>query len=50
MQMTILAWLVLQLTDSPWLVALVGFFGMVPILVLGLVVGGYWPTGRIARL
>ena len=37
MQMTILGWLVLQLTDSPWLVALVGFFGMVPMLVLGLV-------------
>jgi MFS family permease len=39
MQMTILGWLVLQLTDSPWLVALVGFFGMVPMLVLGLVGG-----------
>ena len=39
MQMTLLAWLVLQMTDSPWLVALVGFFGMVPMLVLGLVGG-----------
>ena len=39
MQMTILGWLVLQLTDSPWLVALVGFFGMAPMLVLGLVGG-----------
>ncbi len=40
MQMTILGWLVLQLTDSPWLVALVGFFGWAPMLALGLV-GGY---------
>ncbi len=39
MHMTILGWLVLQLTDSPWLVALVGFFGMVPMLALGLVGG-----------
>jgi MFS family permease len=39
MQMTILGWLVLQLTDSPWHVALVGFFGMAPMLVLGLVGG-----------
>ena len=40
MQMTILGWFVLQHTDSPWLVALVGFFGSAPMLALGLV-GGY---------
>ena len=39
MQTTLLAWLVLNLTDSPWLVALVGFFGMAPMLLLGLVGG-----------
>ena len=39
MQMTALAWMVLDLTDSPWLVALVGFFGMVPMLLLGIVGG-----------
>ena len=39
MQMTLLLQLVLNLTDSPWLVALVGFFGMAPMLVLG-VFGG----------
>lgn len=39
MQMTLVAWLVLELTNSPWLVALVGFFGMVPTLALGLMGG-----------
>ena len=39
MQMTLLAWLVLELTGSPLLVALVGFFGMGPMLLLG-VIGG----------
>ena len=39
MQMTLLVWLVLTLTGSPWLVALVGFFSMAPILGLG-VLGG----------
>ena len=39
MQMTMLAWLVLQLTDSPFKVALVGFFGMGPMLLLGIVGG-----------
>ncbi len=36
MQMTLLAWLTLELTNSPWLVALVGFFSTMPMLVLGL--------------
>ncbi len=39
MQMTLLAWLVLDLTDSPWRVSLVGFFSMAPLLALGLVGG-----------
>ena len=39
MQMTLLSWLVLELTDSPFLVALVAFFGMAPMLFLG-VFGG----------
>ena len=39
MQFTLLAWLVLDLTDSPWLVALVGFFGFAPMFLLGLVGG-----------
>ncbi len=36
MQMILLAWLILELTEAPWLVALVGFFSMIPTLVLGL--------------
>ena len=39
MQMTILVWYVLELTGSPFLVALVGFFGMGPMLFLGIVGG-----------
>ena len=39
MQSTLLAWFVLERTDSPWQVALVGFFGWSPLLVLGLVGG-----------
>lgn len=39
MQLTLLGWLVLELTDSPFLVALVGFFGMLPLLILGMVGG-----------
>ncbi len=36
MQMTLLSWFVLVLTDSAWSVALIGFFGMAPMLVLGI--------------
>ncbi|MCZ6874415.1 MAG: MFS transporter [bacterium] len=39
MQMPLLAWMILELTDSPWLVSLVGFFTMAPTLILGLVGG-----------
>ena len=37
--MTLLIWLVLEMTGSPFLVALVGFFGMIPLLLFG-VFGG----------
>lgn len=39
MQVPLLAWMILELTDSPWLVALVGFFSMLPTLLLGLLGG-----------
>ena len=39
MQMTLLSWLILELTDSPWKVALVGFFYVCPTLLLGLAGG-----------
>ena len=39
MQMTLLGWLVLELTDSALRVALVGVFAMAPMLLLGLVGG-----------
>ena len=39
MQITLLAWFVLDRTDSAWKVSLVGFFSMSPLLVLGLVGG-----------
>ena len=39
MQMTLLVWLVLEMTGSPFLVALVGFFGMIPLLLFGAVGG-----------
>ncbi len=39
MEATILTWLVLELTDSPFHVALVGVFGWTPLLTLG-VIGG----------
>ena len=37
--MTLLIWLVLDLTGSPFRVALVGFFGMAPLLLFGAVGG-----------
>ncbi len=39
MQMTLVAWLVLELTDSSWQVAVMGFFFMFPTLLLGLAGG-----------
>ena len=40
MQMTTLSWFVLERTNSAFSVGLIGFFGMVPFLVLG-VFGGF---------
>ena len=39
MEMAVLSWLVLQLTDSPSQVALVGVFRMAPMFLLGLIAG-----------
>jgi len=39
MQITLMTWLVLELTDSPFLVALVGFFSSAPMFLLGLLGG-----------
>ena len=39
MEMAVLSWLVLELTDSPSQVALVGVFRMAPMFLLGLVAG-----------
>ena len=39
MQMTLLGWMVLTLTDSAWRVSLVGFFSLAPMLFVGLVSG-----------
>lgn len=39
MQVPLLTWMILDLTNSPWLVSLVGFFSMLPTLLLGLVGG-----------
>lgn len=39
MQMIIVAWLVLELTDSAWYVGLVGFFSSIPMLLFGLTGG-----------
>ena len=37
--MVVLGWIVLELTDSPWLVGLVAFLRMVPMPLLGMVAG-----------
>ena len=50
MQMTLLAWLILDLTDSPFLVALVGFFSSAPMFLLGLVGGVLADRVRRQRL
>ncbi len=39
MQMTLLAWFVLETADSPFLVGLVGFFSMIPMFFLGMIGG-----------
>ena len=47
MQIVLLAWFVLDLTDSPFLVALVAFFGMAPYPLLGMV--GGWLADRVNK-
>ncbi len=39
MENVALGWLVLELTNSPWMVAVMGFFRSIPLLVFGLVGG-----------
>jgi len=39
MQTTLLGWMVLDLTDSAWMVSLVGFFALMPMLFVGLLSG-----------
>jgi MFS family permease len=39
MLLTLLSWFVLETTDSPWLVSLVGFFSMIPMFLLGMLGG-----------
>ena len=39
MELLVVGWLVLELTDSPWLVALVTFYRAVPLLIWGFVSG-----------
>jgi MFS family permease len=36
MEQLVLGWLTLEMTDSPWLVALLGFYRSIPLLFLGL--------------
>lgn len=39
MEMIVVGWLVLDMTDSPWLVAVAGFCRSIPLLLLGFVAG-----------
>lgn len=50
MQMTTLGWMVLELTDSPLLVALVGFFGWSPLFFLGMVGGSLADSANRKRV
>ena len=50
MQLTLLSWFVLEMTDSPWLVSLVGFFSMVPMFLLGMLGGVLADTVDRVRL
>ena len=40
MELVVLSWLVLALTDSPFMVSLVGFSRMLPMFLFGLISGG----------
>lgn len=48
MEMIVVGWLVLELTDSAWQVALVGFFRSVPLLITGFVAGPF--ADRFGRI
>ena len=50
MQLTLLSWFVLETTDSPWLVSLVGFFSMIPMFLLGMLGGVLADTVSRRRL
>ena len=39
MEMLVVGWLVLELTDSAWQVALVGFYRSIPLLIVGFIAG-----------
>src|SRR5688572_12733590 len=45
MEMTVVGWLVLDLTDSPWQVSVAGFYRSVPFLI-----AGFWSGAIIDRL
>lgn len=48
MEMLVVGWLVLELTDSAWQVALVGFYRSIPLLVVGFIAGPV--ASRVGRL
>ena len=48
MEMTVTGWLVLEMTDSAWQVALVGFYRSAPIVLVGFLTGPL--AGRFGRL
>ena len=47
MEQVVLGWLALELTDSPWLVALIGFFRSIPLLFIS--IAGALVTDRFLR-
>jgi Na+/melibiose symporter-like transporter len=47
MEQVVFGWLALELTNSPWLVALIGFFRSIPLLFIGL--GSSLVTDRFPR-
>jgi MFS family permease len=47
METLVIGWLVLEMTNSPWMVALVGFCRSLPFLLLGFIAGGV--SDRVGR-
>ena len=47
MEMMVLGWLALELTDSPWWVQVIGFYRSIPLLLIGLL--GSAITDRFKR-